>query len=98
MYTKEEIENANKTFQLFRRIKDTTQAELITTILFSYDSLKEEYDVVTETMIYQYVIDWKKRYSDKKNELRIRELTKFLTSMKLISTDYSKDYVDDFFF
>lgn len=98
LYQKKDIDNANKTFQLFKRIKDTTQAELITTIIFSFDTLKELYNEVTENMIYQYIIEWKKRYSDHQSELRIRELIKSLTRMNLIATDYSKDYVDDIFF
>jgi len=98
LYSKEDIENVNKTFQLFKRIKDTMQAELITTILFSFDTLKETYKEVTENMIYQYIVEWKKRYGDYQSELRIRELIKSLTGMNLIATDYSKDYVDDIFF
>ncbi len=39
LYSKKDIEN--KTFQLFKRIKDTYQAKLIITILFSFDTLKE---------------------------------------------------------
>lgn len=98
LYSKKDIENVNKTFQLFKRIKDTHQAELITTILFSFDTLKETNSEVTENMIYQYIVDWKKRYSDYQSELKIRELIKSLTGMNLIATDYSKDYVDDMFF
>lgn len=98
LYSKKDIDNVNKTFQLFKRIKDTTQAELITTILFSFDILKEIHTDVTENMVYKYIVEWKKRYSDSQSELRIRELIKSLTGMNLITTDYSKDYVDDMFF
>lgn len=98
LYSKKDIDNANKTFQLFKRVKDTTQAELITTILFSFDTLKDIYNEVTENMIYQYIVEWKKRYSDYQSELRIRELIKSLTRMNLIATDYSKDYLEDMYF
>lgn len=37
IYSKEDIENLNNTFQLFKRIKNTTQAELVTTIMYSFD-------------------------------------------------------------
>lgn len=98
LYSKEDIENVNKTFQLFKRVKDTNQAELITTILYSYDILKETHDYVTENMIYSYIVEWKKRLNDQKSEMRIRELIKSLTGMKLIDTDYTKDYVENIFF
>ena len=98
LYSKKDIENVNKTFQLFKRIKDTSQAELITTILFSFDNLKERHHEVTENMIYEYIVEWKNRFSDYESELKIRELTKSLTGMNLISVDYNKDYMDDMFF
>lgn len=98
LYSQKDIENVNKTFQLFKRVKDTNQAELITTILFSFDSLKETYHEVTENMIYQYILEWKKRFSGYQSELKIRELIKSLTGMNLIATDYTKDYVDDMLF
>ena len=79
-------------------MKDTNQAELITTILFSFDNLKETYHEVTENMIYQYILEWKKRFSGYQSELKIRELIKSLTGMNLIATDYTKDHVDDIFF
>ncbi len=34
LYSEADKNNVNKTFQLFQRIKDSQQAELITTILF----------------------------------------------------------------
>ena len=37
IYSKEDIENLNNTFQLFKRIKNTTQAELVTTIMYLFD-------------------------------------------------------------
>ena len=60
LYSQKDIENINRTFQLFKRIKDTTQAELITTILFSFDILKETYHEITGNMIYEYITEWKK--------------------------------------
>lgn len=60
LYSQKDIENINRTFQLFKRIKDTTQAELITIILFSFDILKETYHEITENMIYEYITEWKK--------------------------------------
>lgn len=95
LYASQDIENVNKTFHLFKRIKDSTQAELVTSILFSFDILKENNQDVTEDMVYQYIVDWKKRYDDECSEVRIRELTKSLTGMKLIDIDYSKGYKED---
>lgn len=91
-YSEIDLNNAAKTFDLFRRIKDTEQAELITTILFSYDSLKQKQESITEDEIVQYIAEWKKRYDTPEYEYRMRELTKNLAFMNLMNIDYSKGY------
>ena len=77
---------------MFQRIKDTEQAELITTILFSYDQLNLQNNTITENSLFNYIINWKKRYNTDEYEKRIRELSKNLTSMGLINVDYSHDF------
>ena len=91
-YSAEDKDNVNKTFRLFQRIKDTEQAELITTILFSYDQLNLQNNTITENSLFNYIINWKKRYNTDEYEKRIRELSKNLTSMGLINVDYSHDF------
>lgn len=91
-YAEKDLDNAARTFDLFRRIKDTEQAELITTILFSFDSMKQKQECITENDIVQYIAGWKKRYAASEYEYRIRELTKNLTFMGLIQVDYTKGY------
>lgn len=95
LYSKKDKENINKTFHLFKRIKDTNQAELITTIIYSFDQLSETSKNVTENMIYDYIVDWKKRYTDHSSETIIRELCKSLTHQQLINVDYTKDFKYD---
>lgn len=41
-------------------------------------------------MVYNYIVQWKKRYGDKQSEISIREMTRTLTMMNLIHVDYSK--------
>lgn len=60
LYSKSDKDNVNKTFELFQRIKDTQQAELITTILYSYDQLADENIKVTENALFNFIIEWKK--------------------------------------
>lgn len=95
IYSKEDKVHVNKTYDLFKRIKDTNQAELITTILYSFDQLVTENSVVTENLLFNYIIEWKKRYNTKECEYQIRELSKSLTSLKMIHVDYSKDFKQD---
>lgn len=94
-YSEQDKMNVNKTFDLFRRIKDSAQAELITSILFSYDELANDHSTVTENMLFSYIKEWKNKYDTKEYEQKIRELSKALTSMHLMKIDYSKDFKED---
>lgn len=60
-FNDEEIGLADQAFDLMSRIKSTDQAELITTVLFSYDGLKKN-EQPTEQQIYDHVLGWKPRW------------------------------------
>lgn len=98
VYSKEDKENVNKTYRLFQRIKDASQAEMITTILYSYDQLMIGNEKVNEDQLYEYIIDWKKRFNTIENEQQIRELSRYLTSRKFIHIDYSMGIKGDLYF
>lgn len=95
VYSKEDNENLFKTYWLFKRIKDASQAELITTILYSYDQLSSSNDTVCEDQVFNYIADWKKRLDNKRNENEIRELIRYLTYRNFINVDYSNGLKDD---
>lgn len=65
-YTKDEIEVMESTVDLFSRINNTEQAEMIATVLYSYDQLIARGGTVSDTDICEYVLDWKKKWSDVK--------------------------------
>lgn len=85
IYSKKDKDNTNKTFSLFRRIKDTEHAELITTVLYSYDALKQSNQEIHEEDVFDYIIKWKKRYNNLENEIRIHEIIEYLSSQQLIT-------------
>ncbi len=58
MFTRDEIDCADRTFDLLSRVKSTDQAEMITTVLFSHDKLLEK-EQPSEQQIYDYVMKWK---------------------------------------
>ena len=64
-YTSEEIESSNKVFDLLSRVKSTDQAEVLATILFSFDKLSEK-EQPTEQQIFDYVLQWKPRWKNQK--------------------------------
>lgn len=94
-YSEKDKQNVNKTYRLFQRIKDVSQAKMLTTILYSYDQLILTNKNVTEDQLYEYIIDWKKRFNTLENEVQIREFTRYLTSRGFISVDYSMGIKDN---
>lgn len=68
-YSEQEILCVKKTIDLFSRVKCTEQAEMIATVLFSYDELsKEKTSQISEKDIYDYVIQWKPKWKNTKDE------------------------------
>ena len=98
-YSFDDIQNAEKTYDLLSRINSTDQAEMIATVLFSYDKLIEKNKTATEKQIYEYVIDWKPHWIVKKYEVEttIRSLST-LNWMKPDSTQDNLDLSDDWMY
>lgn len=54
----------SKTVDLFSRIKNTEQAEEVTTILYSAKELSKKKNRITEEELLQYIIDWKNTWNN----------------------------------
>lgn len=67
-FTHEELHAVEKTFDLFSRIRSTDQAEMIATVLYSYDLLKKKDNLVKDIDVYNFVIDWKPKWESEKSE------------------------------
>ncbi len=65
-FSEEELMAVKKTVDLFGRVKSTEQAEMIATVLYSYDQLVKTSDEVSDKDVYDYVLDWKPRWKDEK--------------------------------
>ena len=61
-FSPDDLRRAEQAVDLLSRIKSTDHAELITTVLFSYDELSSVHDVVTDKDVFQDVLNWKKKY------------------------------------
>lgn len=69
-FTHEELSCAERTIDLLSRIKSTDQAEMLATVMFSYDELiKSGEKDITDSHILDYVLRWKPRWGDKKTEI-----------------------------
>lgn len=57
LYSSEELQCLDKTVDLFCRIKNTSQAEMMATVMFSYDELCKKMNQVTELDVFNDVLD-----------------------------------------
>lgn len=70
MFTQDEINCANRAYDLLSRVKSTEQAETIATVLFSYDELSVKKQP-TEEDIFNHVLNWKKRWDNQRKQEEI---------------------------
>lgn len=66
-FTEEEIAKADKAFDLLSRVKSTDQAEMIATVLFTYDEFCRS-EQPTEQQIYDHILKWKPRWKGTKDQ------------------------------
>ncbi len=84
----------NKTVDLFSRIKNTEQAEEVATIIYATRKLKEsnEASSITEQELYDYVIDWKKKWDTEKKRTTIASTIRNLEMLDWINLNYSESF------
>lgn len=66
-FADEEWIAVQKTVDLFGRVKSTNQAEMIATVLYSYDQLAKEKSVISDKDVYDYVLNWKPHWKAEKD-------------------------------
>ena len=67
-YTSQELEIMETCVDLFCRIKNTHQAEMIATVIFEYDEILKQQEKVTEQEVYEGVMKWKKWWKGKMDD------------------------------
>lgn len=85
-----ELDGVERTIDLFSRIKNTDQAELISTVIYAADAMSKRKDNTTELDIYQYVMEWKPRWKDTKS-FELSESIRNLMILGWISAQPSMD-------
>lgn len=88
-FTQEEWSAMEKTVDLFGRIKSTDQAEMIATVLYSYDELgKDKKGSISDKDVYDFVMDWKPHWEKEKN-FEVCDTISNLAMLSLISVTHS---------
>ncbi len=95
-FTQEELQKADKAIDLLSRIKNTDQAEMVATVLFSYDELIEKMNSVEDIEVFEHVLKWKTRWKEVK-EHEICSTINNLTYLKWMTPVYTGklEYLED---
>ena len=77
-----------KTVDLFGRIKSTEQAEIMSTVLFSYDKLSDAKSKISDKDVYDYVMSWKPHW-EKEKSYEVSDTIHNLAMLAFISIEHS---------
>lgn len=92
-FTDVEWEAMNKTVDLFGRMKDTEQAEMIATVLYAYDELSKGKNTIKDIDVYNYVISWKPQWKEGKSYM-LCDAIHNLAMLSLISISHTGLLID----
>ncbi len=84
-------DNIEKVVDLFSRIRNTEQAEEITTVFYVYLEFKQKrpYERISEQMIYDRVIEWKKYWDNEEKRESIANAVRILTMLNWMDVAFS---------
>lgn len=93
MFTDEEISCADNVVDLLSRIKSAAHAEIISIVLFSYDSIAQK-EHPTEQQVYDHVMNWMPHWNTAKN-VEVQTIIGDLSSLGWIVPRQDAGLLDD---
>ncbi len=91
-YSQNDIQSTRNTIDLMSRVKSTDQAEMIATVLFAYDVLRQKSEGVTEKALFEHIHEWKKWWGNEKDK-EILDTMGDLSALGWVKPDSSHDKV-----
>lgn len=85
----------DKTVDLFSRIKDTKQAEEVATVFYSARHLKKANGEVSEQDLFDYILEWKKKWDTPEKRLSVASAIRNLVMLRWVSVKFSDDLVEE---
>lgn len=92
-FSEDEWMAVQKTVDLFGRVKRTEQAEMIATVLYSYDELQKKQENISDKDVYDYIFDWKPHWQGDK-EYEICNTIHNLAMLSLMHITHSQQLPD----
>ena len=88
-----ELNAVKKTVDLFGRVRSTDQAEMIATVLYSYDQLIKKTKQVSDKDVYEYVLSWKPYWKSEK-EFELCNTIQNMAMLSLMNVNCSGELMD----
>ncbi len=87
------IPKIEKIVDLFSRIKNTEQAEEVTTVFYAIRQLKKENSdkIINEKTLFEYILDWKSRWNTEEKKMSLISTIRNLVIMKWLKLSYSNE-------
>lgn len=96
-FTEDEWHAAEKTIDLFGRVKRTEQAEMIATVLYSYDQLIKEKSSVSDKDVHDFVLEWKPHWREEK-EFELCDTIHNMAMLSHMKISHSAELMETVFF
>lgn len=93
IFSSKEWKAMEQTVDLFGRIKGVGQAEIVATVLYTYDELRTHKGTITDKDIYDYIMDWKLHWKTEK-EFEVCDAIHNLAMLSLISIEHTGSIMD----
>lgn len=83
-YSEDIMNKFNCVYELFKTFRNTYYAEMVSTIIFSYEQLKNSNNYSEKELI-NYICDWKNKYCNENGLKDIKQIYNYLTIYKIIN-------------
>lgn len=83
-----ELDAVRKTVDLFGRVKSTSQAEMVATVLYAYDQLHMNKENISDKDVYDYVINWKAHW-ERDREFELCDTIQNMAMLSLMNIQFS---------
>ena len=67
-FSSDEMRRADHAVDLLSRVKSTDHAEMVATVLFSYEELEHAANEIKDVDVFNHVFSWKRKWLDKKED------------------------------
>ena len=95
-FTERELHIIRRIIDLFSRLYNTNQVEMMATVMFAFDELRKNNPYLKDRNVLDYVLAWKPHWEDRQED--ISDMIIFLTEFGWIRCELTPELVHDEFY